>query len=47
MSEILCWGDDGAEKCNWNKAWLQLYAKCMDIMTSEQKELIWEMIDNE
>jgi hypothetical protein len=47
MSKTLCWGDDDADKCSWNKAWMELYYKCMEIMTPEQKELIWEMIDGD
>ena len=45
MSKTLCWGDDDADKCTWNRAWIKLYWNCMDIMTNEQKELLWEMMD--
>ena len=47
MSKTLCWGDDDDDKCNWNKAWTELYYKCMEIMTPEQKELIWEMMNGD
>jgi len=47
MSKTLCWGDDDADKCSWNKAWMELYYKCMEIMTLEQKELIWEMMNGD
>ena len=45
MSKTLCWGDDDADKCTWNRAWIKLYWNCMDIMTNEQKELLWETMD--